>query len=157
MDSDDVTIRQYPTVKIFRLRQTLVKVMSFILLSTVPKKSVCIVKILKPNKNISNYLRVQKGIFKQREHQEKSLYHRRLVRARPPSPPGSSHARNDIIVAHAHFSVIKSHWAGQASIYCSRMHMNHCLSRVSRHVTWFQSLLDCTLNVYLVIYSRPTV
>lgn len=124
------------TVKIFRLQQTLVKVMSFILLRTVQKKSVCIVKILKPSKNISTYLRAQKGIFKQREHREKSLYHRRSVRARPSSPPGSSHARNDIIVAHAHFSVIKSHWAGQASIYCSRMHMNNCLSRVSRHVTW---------------------
>lgn len=63
MDSDDVTIRQYPKVKIFHLQQTLVKVMSFILLSTVPKKSVCIVKILKPNKNISNYFEGTKRHF----------------------------------------------------------------------------------------------
>lgn len=63
MDRDDVTIRQYPTMKIFRLRQTWVKVMSLILLSTVPKKSVCIVKILKPNKNISNYFEGTKRHF----------------------------------------------------------------------------------------------
>lgn len=47
----------------FYLRQTLVKVMSFILLSTFPKKSVCIVKILKPNKNISNYFEGTKRHF----------------------------------------------------------------------------------------------
>lgn len=44
-----------------------------ILLSTVAKKSGCVVKILKQNTNISNW--VQKGIFKQRAH------HRWSVRA----------------------------------------------------------------------------